>query len=81
MTKEETLIENDVSIDRWPDTKNLILKSMEEYAKQEAIEFITFAANERWYRDGFEGAWYQIPKQAENKSTEELYSLYLQSKQ
>lgn len=32
-TKEDVLKENDVSIDRWPDTKELILKSMQEYAE------------------------------------------------
>lgn len=31
---EEILLKNDVSIDRWPDTKLLILKAMEEYANQ-----------------------------------------------
>jgi hypothetical protein len=36
-TAEEILKSNDVAIDRWPDTKALIIKSINE-ARKEAIE-------------------------------------------
>ncbi len=43
MPNKETILEsNDVSIDRWPDTKILILKSMDDYAKEVSIEFAIF---------------------------------------
>jgi hypothetical protein len=32
---EDMLKKHDVNIDRWPDTKKLIIAAMEEYAKQE----------------------------------------------
>jgi hypothetical protein len=53
--------------------------AMSEYAKGIAIDFIDFAASNRWYRNGKLNEWYQIPKQADNKTTEQLFELYLSS--
>lgn len=39
ISKEAALKNNDVSIDRWPDTKNLILKAMDEYAEHQCLFF------------------------------------------
>jgi hypothetical protein len=74
MTKKEILDEY-MDYDRSTST---IYTAMEEYAEQQAIAFLNYAADNGWYRNGKLGEWYQIPKQNENKTTTELYQIFKQ---
>jgi hypothetical protein len=49
-TAEEILKSNDVAIDRWPDTKALIIKSINE-ARKEAIEECVKVASKEYLEE------------------------------
>ena len=69
-TKDEILQDNDVSIDRWPDTKKLILDSMDKYAEQQAILF------KDWCEEGNECR--LCHEEQRTIPTKELYFYFLQ---
>ena len=51
---------------------------MQKELEKESIGFAEFLADNRWYRNGKTNEWYQIPKQNENKTINQLYQIYLE---
>ena len=80
MSKEE-ILESKFSFGFVGMESDHIYKAMDEYAKLEAIGFLNWAADNRWYRNGKSDEWYQLERQKENSTTDELYSIYQQQKE
>ncbi len=99
MTKEEVLAKN-IGTENIQDLQlelilnpelHYVLKSMDEYAKQEAIEFVAFCNASYWRSPLIQGGlWYDyytldkigvIPDTSKGLTTEQLYELFLKQKQ
>lgn len=85
MTKEETLIKNIglIPFVSLGENKGLpILHAMDEYAKDVAIDFMAW--NSFLYTEGIDiqkGHWFNHKGECMASSNEQLYNIYLQSKQ
>lgn len=79
MTKEQALQNELTGTTAEVDTYPNILRAMDAYARQEAIEFGKFIDEKQFYREG--ELWYQSNPHGDSPLTDDqLYDLYLTHK-
>lgn len=76
MSKQEALKNNDVQIDKWPDTRKLIYKSMDDFAEQEAIAFAEWIINSKYCMNSM-AEWFSYDSE-EKPTSKQLYQIYKQ---
>lgn len=78
--REKHLFKNGLSVNKSPVGKSIqkaAYDAMDEYAKESSIGFAEWIAKNNWWNDS--GMWTQDVNNIRQYTTEQLYTLYLQT--